>query len=131
MNSEEKIIKHLEMIQCIINRMAHCSFLLKGWAIALATAGLWISTKAGDRYYILILLVPTFLFWSLDGFFLNQERLFRILYDSVRKNKETDFSMKPDYSKSNWICVCFSKTLLIFYLGIGLMYLFSYCVLEK
>ena len=131
MNSEEKIIKHLEMIQGVINRMAHCSFLLKGWAIALATAGLWISTKANDGYYILILLIPTFLFWILDGFFLNQERLFRFLYDSVTESKETNFSMKTNYSKSNWLGVCFSRTLLIFYLGIVLMYLFSYFILGK
>lgn len=131
MDLEDKIVKHLEMIQVVINRMAHCSFLLKGWAIALATAGLWISTKADDSYYILVLLVPTFLFWILDGFFLNQERLFRFLYDSVRENKETNFSMKTDYSKSNWIGVCFSRTLLIFYLGIVLMYFFGYCILGK
>ena len=131
MNSEEKVIKHLEIIQNVINRMAHCSFLLKGWAIALATAGLWISTKANDEYYILVLLIPTFLFWILDGFFLNQERLFRSLYNSVRESKETNFSMKTDNSKSNWLGVCFSKTLLIFYLGIVLMYLFSYCILGK
>ena len=31
-------LKHLEMIQGVINRMANCSFLLKGWSVTLIAA---------------------------------------------------------------------------------------------
>jgi hypothetical protein len=31
----ERKLKHLELIQGVINRMAHCSFLLKGWSVIL------------------------------------------------------------------------------------------------
>ncbi len=123
MNAEEKIVKHLEMIQQIIIRMANCSFLLKGWSITLATAGIWISTKANNSSYICILVFPTILFWILDGYFLNQERLFRQLYNSVRQEKETDFSMKICCSKSNWLDAFLSKTIWIFYVAIIFMYL--------
>ncbi len=116
MDIQEQKIKHLEMVQAIINRMAHCSFLLKSWSITLTTAVVLINVATGNPYHIYIyLILPILLFWTLDGFFVNQERLFRHLYDSIRKGEETDFSMETDCNKSNWLSVCFSKTLVIFY----------------
>ena len=35
MNNTEKVIRHLELIQAIVNRMGSNSFLLKGWSMAL------------------------------------------------------------------------------------------------
>jgi len=34
----EKKLKHLEMLQGVINRMANNSFLLKGWSVVLISA---------------------------------------------------------------------------------------------
>lgn len=35
---EEDLLKHLEFIQYIINRMAKNSFLLKGWTVTIVAA---------------------------------------------------------------------------------------------
>ena len=95
MENDEKIVKHLEMVQVVVERMARNSFLLKGWAVTLVAASLWLISRGEVSAYgagfLVVLLGVTF--WSLDGYFLRQERLFRKLYDSVRKAEETDFSM--------------------------------------
>lgn len=42
--------KHLEFIQGVITRMAKCSFMIKGWAIAIATAGITLLSKQEIRF---------------------------------------------------------------------------------
>jgi len=116
---EEKI-KHLEMIQGVINRMASNSFLLKGWSVILVSALFALGAKDSNKTFILLAYFPALAFWILDGYFLQQERLFRKLYDKVRemKNEDIDFSMNTSIVKKEvkcWFCVCFSKTLLIFH----------------
>jgi len=121
----ENKLKHLEFIQGVINRMGQNSFLLKGWAVTLV-AGLFAFANTQDMDYrlISIALIPTIFFWLLDGYFLWQEKLFRKLYDNVRKKGDgefIDFSMnvKPFESEvSSWIWICFSNTLRLFYLPI-------------
>ena len=120
MDTDEKIIRHLDMVQGVIERMARNSFLLKGWAVTLVAASLWLIARGGmssvQAGFLVILLVVTF--WGLDGYFLQQERMFRRLYNSVRTAKDTDFSMDiqefadkvPDIWKT-----CSSNTLLRFY----------------
>jgi hypothetical protein len=106
---------HLELIQVVINRMANNSFLLKGWSITLISALLALTTIKP-----VIALLPAFMFWLLDGYFLHQELLYRKLYDTVRikNNCDIDFSMNTlpfinlvDY----WLKVTWSKTLLMFH----------------
>src|SRR4030042_620265 len=124
--------KHLEFIQTAINRMAGNSFLLKGWAITLVAALFALSAKDTNQSYILIAYFPVIIFWILDGYFLSQERLFRDLYDHVRKLDESkiDFSMDTsgfENSKNNWLCSIFSQTLLIFYITlVGVMLITIY-----
>ena len=92
--------KHLELIQAAITRMAHCSFLIKGWAIAVAGVGFTFheSVKAKPQLIAPIGILILSL-WGLDGFFLWQERRFRILYNKVRQKNddEIDFSMEYCY----------------------------------
>ncbi len=115
---EEKI-RHLEMIQGVINRMANNSFLLKGWSVILVSALFALAAKDSNTHFVLLAYFPALAFWILDGYFLQQERLFRKLYDRVRvkKNEDIDFSMDTSVVKKVkcWFCVCFSKTLLIFH----------------
>ena len=116
----EKKINHLEMIQGVINRMANNSFLLKGWSVILISALFALGAKDSNKTFILLAYFPALAFWILDGYFLQQERLFRKLYDKVRemKNEDIDFSMNTSIVKKEvkcWFCVCFSKTLLIFH----------------
>ena len=74
------------------------------------------------------------IFWILNGYFLSQERLFRDLYDHVRKLEESkiDFSMDTDpfkNIKNRWARSIFSKTLLIFYLSlVGVMLIIIYFI---
>lgn len=111
--------KHLEFIQGVITRMAKCSFMIKGWAIAIATAGITLLSKQEIRFlYFFPVFILIIGLWALDGFFLSQERMYRALYNKVRKEDNTDFDMNASVfnsGKNSWICSTFSKTLLLFY----------------
>lgn len=115
--------KHLEFIQNIISRMAGNLFFLRGWTITLIAALLALFAKGNNSNYIIyFLIVLTFVFWVLDGYFLSQERLYRDLYNHVRKLKEEeiDFSMDTNeykkFKKNTLVYSMFSSTLLVFYL---------------
>ena len=74
-------IAHLEMIQGVVNRLAHSSALLKGWSALLA-------------------FLPAVVFWGLDGYYLWQERLFRNLYKHVRGLADNDIDFSMDVTKA-------------------------------
>lgn len=112
--------KHLELIQNIINRMAANSFFLKGWTVTIVSAIFVLAQKDSNGAYLLVAIIPIIAFWSLDGFFLRQERLFRTLYDEVRGLSEDkiNFSMNTSLcqaSVQNWFRTIISKTLGLFY----------------
>ena len=121
MNQGEAKLKHLELIQGVINRMASNSFFLKGWCVTLVSAVLALSAKDADRRFALLAYYPVLMFWILDGYFLRQERLFRKLYDKVRVTVETAIDFSMDTSPfvtvvQSWARVTVSVTLLVFYL---------------
>lgn len=126
--------KHLEFIQNIISRMAGNLFFLRGWTITLIGALLALFAKNNSPEYVFyFLIVIIFIFWILDGYFLSQERLYRDLYNHVRKLKEEDIDFSMDISeyqkfkKNTLIFAIFSTTLLIFYLpliGIAIFIIF-------
>lgn len=89
---EEKL-KHLEMIQGVINRLASNSFRIKGWSVVLVTALLALASGDGSFEMVFVSCVPVLVFWGLDGYYVSRERLFRALYDCVRCGSATDFSM--------------------------------------
>ena len=116
----EKKLKHLEMLQSIIQRMATNSFTLKGWNVVLVSAIFALASSPIKHHLVYLTYLPAIMFWILDGYFLHQERLFRKLYDYVRNTNEEaiDFSMdtRPVASQvSSWPCVMFSKTLFLFH----------------
>lgn len=122
MDGKEQVVKHLEMIQGVINRLGHDSFLIKGWSITLIVAGVVVITRNEVQPEWIVwafLALVVFFFWILDSYFLRQERLFREVYDEVRKQETTEFEMNPEKHKSkskcNYLSVMFSKTLLAFY----------------
>ena len=84
MDNEEKCVRHLEMIQGVINRLASSSFAVKGWSVALVSTLVAIAVNKGDGRFAFAALLPAVIFWMLDGYFLWQERLFRSLFDAVR-----------------------------------------------
>ena len=118
----DKRIKHLEMIQGVINRLATDSFRMKGWTVILVSALLVLLAREGRVEFTWIGIVPVLVFWGLDGYFLRQERLFRDLYDHVRhlNEEDIDFSMNTGMFRQTWLGAMFSLTLIPFYIALAL-----------
>ncbi len=113
-------IKHLEMIQGVINRMASNSFVLKGWTVVLISALFALAARDSNKLYIYLAYFPSLAFWVLDGYFLRQEKLYRKLYDKVRNTKESDIDFSMDTTLltkevHTWSEVILSVTLSVFY----------------
>lgn len=124
----ENKLKHLELVQGVINRMANNSFLLKGWAVTLVAGIFALAGKDTDKLYFLAAYIPIIVFWGLDAYYLYQERLYRSLYDKVRYTDEDkiDFSLKATsqefISDKNCYCSCLlSGTELWFYLPLTMV----------
>lgn len=82
------IHKEIDLIQACITRMAHNSFLIKGWCIALIVATLALTKEnINPLIQCLIILIPLFSFWYLDAFFLRTEKMYRKMYEWVLKNR--------------------------------------------
>ena len=124
----ENKIKHLEMIQGVINRMASNSFMLKGWAVTLVAGIFALAGRDTDKMYFLVAYIPVIVFWGLDSYYLLQERLYRTLYDKVRQLSENqiDFSMKVSANehksaKNSFSNCIISVTELWFYLPLAIV----------
>jgi len=92
---QEKV-KHLELIQSVVTRMAGNSALFKGWSVTLSAALIGLAAAKDARIqYALLGCFPPILFAILDAFYLRQERLFRKLYDRVRKTNDVEWEKDP------------------------------------
>lgn len=122
---KEYMLKEVDLIQNIIKRMASNSFMIKGWTITLVVATLLLKD---ENIKVLIAYIPLVVFWYLDSYFLQQERMYRKLYNWVIENRlKTDeylldmnayrFSFEVD----TVIQIMFSKTLFWFYGSIFLL----------
>lgn len=135
MENMEKKMKHLEMIENVIERMGKNSFQLKGWSVTLVALAGALSAQGSDKRFFLISFIPLIAFWFLDAFYLQMERKYKILYQEVCKKREAeiDFNMNTnsivcDGNNAMRIrfCKClFSKTEAPFYLiitgAVGIM----------
>lgn len=113
-------LKHLDMIQSIINRMAGNSFFLKGWGVTLVSALFALAAKDGNLLFLFVACFPCICFWFLDAYFLRQERLYRELYRDVAEKTESeiDFTMNASIFSEvipSWVDTVFSVTLRLFY----------------
>ena len=129
MVEREEFHKEIDLIQACITRMADNSFRLKEWYISLiaVVAAVLISQQCNLAIVCLFILVITFLFWGLDGFFLKMETLYRwkyewvidqrplgvrtYLYDLNPHTKE----MRLQKEEKRFIKFLWSKTLRVFY----------------
>lgn len=118
-NLKDLMIKEIEIIQGIINRMAHNSFLIKGWTLTLVIGALLLK---GDKSHSFIAFIPILVFWYLDAYFIWLERLYRRLHNWVKDNrlKTEDFLFDLDYRRfkkeeQSILRIMFSKTLGLFY----------------
>jgi len=84
-------LKRLDHLQGIVQRLAGNSFLIKGWAITLATAILGFAVKDPGTTARLAFLavVPTLIFWGLDAYYLAVERGMRNLYNTSGRTLAT------------------------------------------
>ncbi|MFE3450265.1 hypothetical protein ACFXJ8_15140 [Nonomuraea sp. NPDC059194] len=116
-------IKHLEFIQAVIARLGTSSFLIKGWVLTIAAAIFAVLANRLETGIAVVALVPLVAFWLLDGYFLWQERLFRCLYDDVRKPDSTvelmSMNTAPYAATKRWRTATFSATLALFYGGLA------------
>lgn len=114
----ERKLKHLEMIQGVINRLSTNSFLLKGWSVVIVSAFFALSAPTQQIDFIYLAFFPAFIFLGLDGYFLWTERRYRDLYDKVREQdaEAIDFSMDAKKASSKKLLgAIFSPTIIIFH----------------
>ena len=116
----EAKLKHLELLQAVINRMAGNSFLLKGWSVTLTSALFALAAKDSNPFFVYLAYFPCVTFWALDGYFLRQERMYRKLYNAVTNKppSDVDFSMNATIYENDvddWFSTCFSITLRLFH----------------
>ena len=99
-NGMTKKIKHLEMIETIIERMAKNCFQLKTWTMTLLTAIAALFSKESDQRFMLFIFIPVIGFWLMDTFYLQMERKYRFLYKNVAEKDENDidFNLDTDFA---------------------------------
>lgn len=117
----ERKLKHLDIVQGVINRMGQCSFLLKGWSVVLVSGLFALAAKEANALFVYVAYLPATVFWALDGYYLYQERLYRHLYEKIRalNPDEIDFAMDASHfrgqNKATWAESMISKTMLLFH----------------
>lgn len=92
-------IKHLELIQSVILRLASNSAVMKRYCVVMVAAGMALYRVLNEPTIIIAVGAMVIVFWLLDAKYLQQEHWFRNLYDSVRHEapeKIPDFRLNPD-----------------------------------
>jgi hypothetical protein len=109
-------IAHLTMLQGVITRMGSNSFTLKTLSISFGAAFIAViaSAKNPNFYYAIGAVVPIVMFWLMDAAYLRQERLYRRMYEAVRKDEEIElYSMdasvfSDDVKHAVWLALTWS-----------------------
>ena len=99
--------KEIDLIQSCINRMAHNSFIVKGWMISVLAVLLGLLSKTFNVTILsIVCIIVSMCFWYLDGFFLRLERLYRWKYEWIIKNRmsrnEYYYDLNP-YNDKMWL----------------------------
>lgn len=80
-----------------------------------------LAAKESNPLFVYIAYLPAIAFWILDGYYLYQERLYRLLYDQIRgrETDDIDFGMDTTIVKglgnASWSENILSKTMLLFH----------------
>ena len=91
------VIKHLEILQGIITRMAGNSAACKTWALTIITG--IIALFYNDGFPILLGAIPVVFFFTLDSFYLGLESHFRDMHkEFVGKLKDSNLDIDDIYS---------------------------------
>ena len=124
MNGTEKVVKHLEMTQAVINRLGSWnSFLVKSWSMTIIVAAMILITRQDLTKPIFCLGAYSSRPRVLDsGQIFSQARA--VVSTNIRRNQSSirylDFEMNPTKHKNkpkcSWLSAFFSLTLVIFYI---------------
>jgi hypothetical protein len=131
---DDQQIKHLEMIQTVISRLGNDSFLVKSWAVTVATVLFGLAVNAKRPLLAIVAIVPTLMFWILDTYYLRSERLFRVFYEHVRTRTAGAGRFKMDATApafiaslsgreadaASWRKTALRPTLIWLYLGLAI-----------
>ncbi len=133
--SLEAKIKHLEMIQNIVNRLASNSFVFKGWAATVIAGISAFAAKDTNARVMLVALLATALFWLSDAYYLSLERRYRDLYKHVSSLKpdKINFSMAlpSDDKYTQWAKSALSDILIVFYGLSAILIFIAYNLIKK
>lgn len=87
------VMKHVDMYQGIINRMAGNSSECKKWALGLVSAIMVLVAEKGIIDAAALAAIPILLFWFLDAYYLGLERQFiaanKIFLDDLHEGRLT------------------------------------------
>ena len=128
---KKDFLKEIDLVQAVVTRMANTSFLIKGWSVTMMT---FIFATKSEPKALPLVFVPILLFWVLDAYFLQQERLYRKLYQWIVENRMLSdkylFSLstaRVKDQKKSLLRVMFSTTIMVFYGG-ALLLVVTYLV---
>jgi hypothetical protein len=111
-------VKHLEMIQAVITRLASEAALSKGWALTVSSGLFGFAAHSLSPWVAAVGILLVLAFWWLSAYYLRAERQYRSLFDRVRKCDETVeiFCMDARGERgASWRKILCSPTLGIFY----------------
>jgi hypothetical protein len=92
---DEARIRHLEMIQRVVDRLARNCFAVKTWSVTVVSAIFVLSAKDAQEGYAVLALFPALCFWGLDAYYLREERLFRELHKEVAQGSTRQDAKNP------------------------------------
>jgi len=111
-NTEKDKAVYLQMIQEPIGRMSTTSAIFKGFSATIVAGIVTISYKDVNDVILTLSFVPVFLFFLLDIYYLQLEKLYRYLYEQVRiGNHPVDYSIvllkdrKCEAKACFWQCI--------------------------
>jgi len=111
-------IKHLEMIQAVVARLANEAALVRGWALTVSSAFFGFAAQSLSSRVAAVGLLPVLAFWGLNAYYLRAERQYRKLFDRVRAVDSAIPLFSMDARTENvdsWWMTLWSPTLSPFY----------------
>ena len=130
----EAVIKHMEMYQGIITRMAGNSAACKTWGVPLVAAILGFMIQGKNINLVFLAILTSFILFYLDSYYLMLENRFRDGFnDSAKKIQKGKFPQSNLFKmlpmgteKAHWQKALKSTATWPLYLGLILMMIFGY-----
>jgi hypothetical protein len=121
-------VKHLEMVQAVIARVAGQSATLKNYCITVTTAVCGLAVSLQRPCVALLALLPVTIFALLDAQYLRLERRFRGLFNEVRMQRWSavpsfEISAQAAPASSYWGAL-FSWSIFMFYTPLAIAVVF-------